>query len=131
MWISWIFAISLEASVFIFTLYGKKRIAIFFAFVSCLINLLVYRFDVGFTQEFVGMLIISPIIPITIYFYSELIDEKNKTKLNWVAPKKLKKMKINNNLIKANLTIWLHVAVFLILISFEIWLVIQILKEIV
>ena len=78
---SWVFAISLELSIFIFTLFGKKRIAIFFGVVSCLINLLVYWFEAGFSQQFVGMLIISPIIPITIYFYSELINEENKPKM--------------------------------------------------
>ena len=83
---SWVFAISLELSIYIFTLFGKKRIAIFFGVISCLINLLVYWFEVGFSQEFVGMLIISPIIPITIYFYSELINEENKPKLG--RPKK-------------------------------------------
>lgn len=83
---SWIFAISLELSIFIFTLFGKKRIAIFFGVVSCLINLLVYWFEAGFSQQFVGMLIISPIIPITIYFYSELIENENKPKIG--RPKK-------------------------------------------
>ena len=83
---SWVFAISLELSIYIFTIFGKKRIAIFFGVISCLINLLVYWFEVGFSQEFVGMLIISPIIPITIYFYSELINEENKPKLG--RPKK-------------------------------------------
>lgn len=79
--ISWIFAISLETSIFIFTMYGKKKIATFFGVISCFINLLVYWYEVDFTQNFVGMLIISPIIPITIYYYSELIDEENKPKL--------------------------------------------------
>lgn len=79
--ISWIFAVSLETSIFIFTLYGKKKIALFFGVVSCLINLIVYWFEAGWSQNFIGMLIISPIIPITIYFYSELIDEENKPKL--------------------------------------------------
>lgn len=78
---SWIFAVSLETSIFIFTLYGKKKTAILFGIVSCLINLTVYWFEAGFTQNFVAMLIISPIIPITIYYYSELIDEETKPKL--------------------------------------------------
>lgn len=78
---SWVFAISLELSIYIFTIFGKKKIAIFFGVISCLINLLVYWFEVGFSQQFVGMLIISPIIPITIYFYSELINEENKPKM--------------------------------------------------
>jgi hypothetical protein len=83
---SWVFAISLELSIFIFTIFGKKRIAVFFGVISCLINLLVYWFEAGFTQNFVGMLIISPIIPITIYFYSELINEENRPKMG--RPKK-------------------------------------------
>lgn len=78
---SWVFAISLELSIFIFTIFGKKKIAIFFGVISCLINLLVYWFEFGWSQNFIGMLIISPIIPITIYFYSELINKENKPKI--------------------------------------------------
>lgn len=78
---SWVFAISLELSIYIFTIFGKKRIAIFFGVISCLINLLVYWFEFGWSQNFIGMLIISPIIPITIYFYSELINEESKPKI--------------------------------------------------
>ena len=78
---SWVFAISLELSIYIFTIFGKKKIAIFFGVISCLINLLVYWFEFGWSQNFIGMLIISPIIPITIYFYSELINEENKPKM--------------------------------------------------
>lgn len=32
-------------------------------------------------QKFTGMLLISPIIPLTIYFYSELIENENKPKM--------------------------------------------------
>lgn len=79
--ISWVFAISLEISIFIFTIYGRTKIAIFFGVISCLINLISYWFSYGFTQNFMAMLLISPIIPITIYFYSELINEEEKPKL--------------------------------------------------
>jgi hypothetical protein len=78
---SWIFAISLEFSIYIFTIYGKKNTAIFFGLISWAINILYYWFEVGFTQKFVAMNIISPIIPITIYFYSELIQQENKVRV--------------------------------------------------
>lgn len=76
---SWVFAVSLEASVYLFTMYGRKNTALFFGIVSWSLNILYYWFDVGFTQEFVAMNIISPIIPITIYFYSELIQKEKRT----------------------------------------------------
>jgi hypothetical protein len=78
---SWIFAISLESSIYLFTMYGKRNTAIFFGLISWSINILYYWFEVGFTQKFVAMNIISPIIPITIYFYSELIQQENKTRI--------------------------------------------------
>ena len=78
---SWVFAISLESSIFIFTIYGKKRIAMFFGVISCLINLLTYWYGTEDLQKFTGMLLISPIIPLTIYFYSELIENENKPKM--------------------------------------------------
>ena len=79
--ISWIFAISLECSILIFTLLGKKNTAIFFAIVSWTINILYYWFDFGFTQKFVAMNVISLIIPITIFFYSELINTDKRKNL--------------------------------------------------
>ena len=83
-YVSWLFAFSLEGSILLFTLYGKKNQALFFSVVSCLINLISYWFSVGWTQQFVAMVLISPIIPITIFHYSELIkdDEKQKQKQN-------------------------------------------------
>jgi hypothetical protein len=77
---SWVFAISLETSVYLFTMYGKRNTAIFFSVVSWSLNILYYWFEVGFTQQFVAMNIISPIIPITIYFYSELIQKERRVK---------------------------------------------------
>jgi hypothetical protein len=79
---SWIFAISLEFSIYIFTIYGKRNTAIFFGLVSWAINILYYWFEIGFTQKFVAMNIISPIIPITIYFYSELIQQEKKSRVS-------------------------------------------------
>jgi hypothetical protein len=70
---NYIFAISLELSIFIFTMQAKIRTATFFAVISTLINLLYYWFKVGFSLEFCSMLVISPIIPTTIYFYSDLV----------------------------------------------------------
>jgi hypothetical protein len=78
---SWLFALSLETSIFIFTMFGKMRVAIFFGVISWLVNLLTYWFPLGFTQQFVAMNIISLIIPITIYFYSELIKGEKPEKI--------------------------------------------------
>jgi hypothetical protein len=70
---SWVFAVSLETSIFIFTMAGKRNTAIFFGLISWSVNILSYWFEMGFTQKFVAMNVISIIIPITIFFYSELI----------------------------------------------------------
>jgi hypothetical protein len=78
---SWIFAISLESSIYLFTMYGRRNVAVFFGIVSWSINILYYWHDIGFTQKFVAMNIISPIIPITIYFYSELIQQEKKARI--------------------------------------------------
>jgi hypothetical protein len=61
-------------------MYGRRNTAIFFSVVSWSLNILYYWFEVGFTQQFVAMNIISPIIPITIYFYSELIQKERRIK---------------------------------------------------
>lgn len=71
--ISWVFAISLETSIFIFTMYSRTKTATMFAVISTLINILYYWYTPEWSLEFVGMLIISPIIPLTIWNYSELI----------------------------------------------------------
>ena len=76
--ISWVFAISLETSIFIFTMYSRTKTATMFAFISTLINLLYYWYSPRFSLEFVAMLIISPVIPLTIWNYSELIKSINK-----------------------------------------------------
>lgn len=72
-WMGWVFALSLEASIFVFTIYSKKRVATFFAVVSTLVNLLYYWIEVSMSHRFFAMLVISPIIPTTIYYYSDLI----------------------------------------------------------
>jgi hypothetical protein len=74
--ISWVFALALETSIFIFTMYGKMKTAVFFGIISWMINLLTYWFEWGFTQNFVAMNVISLIIPLSIFFYSELIKEE-------------------------------------------------------
>ena len=76
--ISWVFAISLETSIFIFTMYSRTKTATMFGIVSTLINVLYYWYSPGFSLEFVAMLIISPVIPLTIWNYSELIKSINK-----------------------------------------------------
>ena len=79
--LSFVFAISLELSIYIFTIFGKKTTATFFAVVSTLLNLLYYWFKVSFSFEFCSMIVISPIIPITIWYYSELVEELNKPRM--------------------------------------------------
>jgi hypothetical protein len=67
---------------------GKRNTAIFFGLISWSVNILSYWFEMGFTQKFVAMNVISIIIPITIFFYSELIKSdkrvyvKKSTKIN-------------------------------------------------
>lgn len=71
--LGWVFALSLEASIFIFTIYSRKGVATFFAVVSTLVNLLYYWIEVSLSYRFFSMLVISPIIPTTIWYYSDLI----------------------------------------------------------
>jgi hypothetical protein len=75
---SWVFAISLETSIYVFTMYGKRNTALFFGCISWAVNLLYYWQEPALTQAFVAMNVISPIIPITIFFYSELIKNERK-----------------------------------------------------
>jgi hypothetical protein len=75
---SWVFAVSLETSIFIFTMAGRRNTAIFFGLISWSINILSYWFEIGFTQKFVAMNVVSVIIPITIFFYSELIKNEKR-----------------------------------------------------
>jgi hypothetical protein len=80
-------------SIFIFSISGKKQNAIIFGFVSWSINILTYWFEIGFTQKFVAMNIISAVIPIIIYYYSELINEENIPKMG--RPQKVEKSMLN------------------------------------
>ena len=80
--ISWLFAISLETSIFIFTMYQRQRTATMFAVISTLINILYYWYKPNLSLQFIGMLTISPIIPLTIWNYSELIKSLNTKSLN-------------------------------------------------
>lgn len=79
--ISWIFAFSLESSILIFTLLGKRNTAIFFGLVSWIINILYYWFELSFSQKFVAMNVISLIIPVTIFYYSELVKTDKRKNL--------------------------------------------------
>jgi hypothetical protein len=88
---SWIFAISLETSIFIFTMAGRRNTAIFFGLISWSINILSYWFEIGFTQKFVAMNVISIIIPITIFFYSELIKSDKRAYVKKVTKNNRKK----------------------------------------
>lgn len=75
--LSYVFAISLELSIYIFTLSKKKKPATIFAVISIAINVLYYwNFNV-FDFSFYASLIISITIPATIWSYSELLHEDN------------------------------------------------------
>ena len=89
---SYIFAFSLELSIYIFTIFGKKLVASFFCIISILINILYYWYKMEWNFNFVGSMVISIIIPITIWFYADLLQgglfkDKDKDK---------KKLKIKN-----------------------------------
>ena len=91
---SYVFAVSLESSIYIFTMAGKKKTAGSFAIISTALNILYYWFTIGFTFQFMAMMLISPIIPITIWYYSELIDDNNKPKVG--RPKTKQKNYVKN-----------------------------------
>jgi hypothetical protein len=95
--ISWLFAISLEASIFIFTMYQRQRTATMFAVISTLINVLYYWYKPDLSLQFIGMLTISPIIPLTIWNYSELIKSLNTISLNDIDNKKSKRGRPRKN----------------------------------
>jgi hypothetical protein len=88
---SWVFAVSLETSIFIFTMAGKRNTAIFFGLISWSVNILSYWFEIGFTQKFVAMNVVSIIIPITIFFYSELIKNEKRVYVKKVIKNNRKK----------------------------------------
>ena len=69
---SYIFAVSLELSILVFTLNGMVTKARFFAVISILINVIYYYYAIDMSQKFFGSMIVSFIIPITILFYSDL-----------------------------------------------------------
>ena len=74
---SYIFAVSLELSILVFTLNGMVTKARFFAVISILINVIYYYYAIDMSQKFFGSMIVSFIIPITILFYSDLFNMNN------------------------------------------------------
>ena len=70
----YVFALSLELSIYLFTLYGKKKVATAFALISFMVNILYYWKLPAMNFQFIAMLAISAIIPLTIWFYSDLLD---------------------------------------------------------
>lgn len=70
----YVFALSLELSIYIFTLYGMKKVATWFAVISFFINILYYWKEPALNFAFVAMVIISACIPLTIWFYSDLLQ---------------------------------------------------------
>lgn len=85
-WMGWVFALSLEASIFLFTMYDRKGVATFFAVVSTLVNLLYYWIEASLSYKFFAMLVISPIIPTTIWYYSDLVNELRRRQEEEDAP---------------------------------------------
>jgi hypothetical protein len=74
--LSYVFAFGLELSIFIFTLKAKKATATFFALISFLINILYYYPKWEISRECLSSLVISLIVPVAIWFYSDLILEE-------------------------------------------------------
>ena len=72
---SYIFAVSLELSILVFTLNGMVTKARFFAVISILINVIYYYYAIDLSQKFFGSMIVSFVIPITILFYSDLFNK--------------------------------------------------------
>ena len=74
--IAYVFAVSLELSIYIFTIEQKRNVATFFAIISFLINLLYYWNFSQFDFAFYASLLISFTIPTTIWNYSDLINNE-------------------------------------------------------
>ena len=72
---SWVFALSLESSIYIFALRGRKTVALFFGLVSFLINIFYYSPNIGISKELFVTTLLSCIIPITIWFFTEEVEK--------------------------------------------------------
>jgi hypothetical protein len=80
--LSYIFAISLELSIYIFTMKGKRNSAIAFGIISALVNVFYYWYPVSTDSlNFLSSVVVSLIVPTIIYVYSDVIEDKQKRKV--------------------------------------------------
>jgi len=70
-----VFALAIDASLIFYTLRGRKDIARVFAVAMFLINLLYYWPLLAFSAQFAGGVLISFLLPLSIYHYSEEIKD--------------------------------------------------------
>ena len=79
--LSYIFAISLELSIYIFTMKGKRNSAIAFGIISSLVNVFYYWYEVDTSLNFLSSIVVSLIVPTIIYVYSEVVEDEQKKKV--------------------------------------------------
>ena len=79
--LSYVFAISLELSIYIFTMKGKRNSAIAFGIISALVNVFYYWYSVDTSLNFLSSIVVSLIVPTIIYVYSEVIEDEQKKKV--------------------------------------------------
>jgi len=78
---SYIFAISLELSIYIFTMKGKRNSAIAFGTISALVNIFYYWYSVDTSLNFLSSVVVSLIVPTIIYVYSDVVEDEQKKKV--------------------------------------------------
>ena len=78
---AYIFAISLELSIYIFTMKGKKNSALAFGIISTLVNIFYYWYEVDTSLNFLSSVVVSLIVPVIIYVYSDVIQDEQKRKV--------------------------------------------------
>lgn len=98
--LSYVFAISLELSIYIFTMKGKRNSAIAFGIISALVNVFYYWYPVSTVSlNFLSSIVVSLIVPTIIYVYSDVVEDEQKKKVGRPIgsfQNKHKKLKKNN-----------------------------------
>lgn len=79
--LSYVFAISLELSIYIFTMKGKRNSAIAFGIISALVNVFYYWYEVSTSLNFLSSVVVSLIVPTIIYVYSDVVEDEQKKKV--------------------------------------------------
>ena len=74
-----LFAVVIDLALLFYTLRNRRDISLFFAAVMVLINGIYYFDMIGFSARFAAAVIISFVIPVSVYFYSEEIKEEEIT----------------------------------------------------